>query len=45
VFDGHPELCKIDTVLLGVSLGQPIIQLQKNEAGARGTCPFLFQVG
>jgi predicted ArsR family transcriptional regulator len=45
VIDGHPELCKMDTALLGISLGRPIIQLQKNEAGTRGTCPFLFQVG
>ena len=45
VIAGHPELCKMDTAILGVSLGRPIIQLQKNEAGARGACPFLFQVG
>jgi len=45
VIDGHPELCKMDTVLLGASLGRPMIQLQKNETGARGACPFLFQVG
>ena len=45
VIDGHPELCKMDTLLLSISLGRPMIQLQKNEAGARGTCPFLFQVG
>jgi predicted ArsR family transcriptional regulator len=44
VIDGHPELCKMDTVLLGNSLGRSIVRLQKNEAGARGTCPFLFQV-
>jgi predicted ArsR family transcriptional regulator len=45
IIERHPELCKIDTALLGNSLERPIIQLQKNEAGARGTCPFLFQVG
>jgi predicted ArsR family transcriptional regulator len=45
VIDGHPELCKMDAVLLGASLGRPMIQLHKNEAGARGACPFLFQVG
>jgi predicted ArsR family transcriptional regulator len=45
VIDGHPELCKMDTAMLANSLGRPMIQLQKNEAGARGTCPFLFQVG
>jgi predicted ArsR family transcriptional regulator len=45
VIDGHPELCKMDTALLGISLGRPMIRLQKNETGARGTCPLLFQVG
>ena len=45
VIDGHPELCKMDTAMLSISLGRPMIQLQKNEAGARGTCPFLFLVG
>jgi predicted ArsR family transcriptional regulator len=45
VIDGHTELCKMDTALLGISLGRPMIQLQKNDVGARGTCPFLFQVG
>lgn len=41
----HPELCKMDAALLEVALGRPIAQLQKNETGARGLCPFLFQVG
>lgn len=45
VIAGHPELCKMDTALLGASLGRPITQLQKNETGSRGACPFLFQVG
>jgi predicted ArsR family transcriptional regulator len=45
VIDGHPELCKMDAALLSISLGRPMIQLQKNEPGIRGTCPFLFQVG
>ena len=45
VIDGHPELCKMDTVMLGISLGRPVIQLQKSEVGTRGLCPFLFQVG
>ena len=45
VIAGHPELCKMDIAILGASLGRPIIQLQKSEAGARGACPFLFQVG
>ncbi|MCE9647701.1 MAG: ArsR family transcriptional regulator [Chloroflexi bacterium] len=45
VIDGHPELCKMDTVMLGLSLGRPMTRSQKNETGARGTCPFLFKVG
>ncbi|NOT04004.1 MAG: helix-turn-helix domain-containing protein [Anaerolineales bacterium] len=45
VIADHPELCKMDVVILGISLGRPIIQLQKSEADARGACPFLFQVG
>jgi predicted ArsR family transcriptional regulator len=45
VIDNHPELCKMDTVMLGFSLGRPITQLRKYEAAVRGACPFLFQVG
>ena len=45
VIDKHPELCKMDAALLNHSLERPVTQLQKNEAGARGLCPFLFQVG
>jgi predicted ArsR family transcriptional regulator len=45
VIEKHPELCKMDTAMLEISLGRPILSLQKNEAGARGICPFLFQVG
>ena len=45
VIDDHPELCKMDIALLEMTLGRPVIELQKNEAGTRGICPFLFQVG
>jgi len=45
VIEGHPELCKMDKTLLSISLGRPMIQLQKNEAGAHGSCPFIFLVG
>jgi predicted ArsR family transcriptional regulator len=45
IIDNHPELCKMDVTLLEMALGRPVIQLQKNEACARGICPFLFQVG
>jgi len=44
IIENHPELCKMDTAMLGASLGRPVMQLQKNEAGTRGLCPFLFQV-
>ena len=45
VIAGHPELCKMDIALLEKALGRPVIELQKNEAGVRGSCPFLFRVG
>lgn len=45
VIASHPELCKMDATLLEVALGRPMVQLQKNDTGARGVCPFLFQVG
>ena len=45
VIEKHPELCKMDAALLKVALGRPMVQLQKNDIGARGVCPFLFQVG
>ena len=45
VIERHPELCKMDAAMLSISLGRLVVPLQKNEAGARGICPFLFQVG
>jgi predicted ArsR family transcriptional regulator len=45
VIASHPELCKMDTVMLAISLGRPVIPLQKNEASLHGLCPLLFQVG
>jgi predicted ArsR family transcriptional regulator len=45
VIEKHPELCKMDAALLDVALARPVTQLLKNETGARGLCPFLFQVG
>lgn len=45
VIEKHPELCKMDAAMLANLLGRPVTQPQKNEAGARGLCPFLFQVG
>ena len=45
VIEKHPRLCKMDAALLNVALGRPVTQLQKNETGTRGGCPFLFLVG
>lgn len=45
VIDGHPELCKIDTLMLEKALGRPVLQIAKGEAAARGLCPFIFRVG
>lgn len=45
IIEGHPELCKMDTALLEASIGRPILQSIKNEAGGRGLCPFIFRVG
>jgi predicted ArsR family transcriptional regulator len=45
VIAGHPELCKMDTAMLAISLGRPVIPLQKNEASLHGLCPLLFKVG
>jgi predicted ArsR family transcriptional regulator len=44
VIEKHPELCKMDAALLANALNRPVSQLQKNETGARGGCPFLFRV-
>ena len=45
VIDGHPELCKMDAVLLEKSLGRTVSQSSKNETVGRGLCPFIFRVG
>jgi predicted ArsR family transcriptional regulator len=45
VIDGHPELCKMDAVLLGKSLGRNVSRSSKNETVGRGLCPFIFRVG
>jgi predicted ArsR family transcriptional regulator len=45
VIDGHPELCKMDAVLLEKSLGRTVSQSSKNEIVGRGLCPFIFRVG
>jgi predicted ArsR family transcriptional regulator len=45
VIDGHPELCKMDAVLLEKALGRPVSRSSKNEMVGRGLCPFIFRVG
>jgi predicted ArsR family transcriptional regulator len=45
IIENHPELCKMDSVILEISLGRPITQFTKNELNTRGLCPFVFRVG
>ncbi len=45
IIENHPELCKMDSAMLEISLGRPIAQFTKNELSARGLCPFVFRVG
>ena len=45
IIEDHPELCKMDTAMLEISLGRPIAQFTKTELSARGYCPFVFRVG
>lgn len=44
IIENHPELCKMDMAMLSASLGNSAMPMQKNEAGIRGLCPFIFQV-
>ncbi len=45
IIENHPELCKMDAVMLEMSLARPIVRFSKNEMSARGLCPFVFRVG
>ena len=45
VIEGHPEICKMDTALLQNALVRSISPLKKIETPAKGTCPFIFQIG
>ncbi len=45
IIENHPELCKMDVIILEISLGRPITQFTKNEFSVRGLCPFVFRVG
>jgi predicted ArsR family transcriptional regulator len=45
IIENHPELCKMDSVILEISLRRPITQFTKTELNTRGLCPFVFRVG
>jgi len=45
VIADHPELCKLDSAILGSSLARPIAQFTKSESSLPGQCPFVFRVG
>jgi predicted ArsR family transcriptional regulator len=45
IIERHPELCKLDEAMLGMSLGRLIAPFTKSESSARGVCPFAFRVG
>lgn len=44
VIDSHPELCKMDLVLLAKALGRPVAFAQRPQKTQR-LCPFIFQMG
>lgn len=44
VIDGHPELCKMDAVILQAALSRPMERLLKSEAALPGLCPLIFGV-
>jgi predicted ArsR family transcriptional regulator len=45
VIDAHPELCKMEIVLLEKAIGRPVLQSAKIETGGHELCPFIFRVG
>jgi predicted ArsR family transcriptional regulator len=45
VIDAHPELCKMDAVILQGSLGKPVEGSVSTGARMPGSCPFLFHIG
>lgn len=44
VIVGHPEICKMDAMMMSGALGQTVVPSLKNDATGRGACPFVFQV-
>ena len=45
IIEVHPELCKMDSAMLEISLGRSIAQFTKIESSVRGLCPFVFRIG
>jgi predicted ArsR family transcriptional regulator len=44
VIEKHPEICKMDEVLLQRAMARPVAGTQKGER-THGACPFIFQIG
>lgn len=44
VIVGHPEICKMDAMIMSGALGRTVVPSPKNDATGRGACPFVFQV-
>ena len=45
IIESHPELCKMDSAMLEISLERSIAQFTKSESSVRGLCPFVFRIG
>lgn len=43
VIDGHPEICRMDEILLEHALGRSVVKAKKLEPAIKGTCPYIFQ--
>lgn len=41
----HPELCRLDQLLLQKALGAPVSQIARPESPVRSSCPHFFQIG
>lgn len=44
VIAGHPEICKMDAMIMSGALGRSVVPSPKNNSSGRGACPFVFQV-
>jgi predicted ArsR family transcriptional regulator len=45
VIDAHPELCKMDAIILQGSLGKPVEGSIRTGVRMPGSCPFFFNMG